>query len=644
MPLRNKPNNPIMRRRRAALILPVAVVAAAGAALFVAVQDMGNPERLRREMQDRARATWGRELSVEDASLDVLPIPTVHMRNVALGNPPWARDRAFITAQSVDARLAILPLLTGKVRVKALLFEHGTLALEKRPDGSKTWGIVPAQAPRNAGNDQALDELVAVTARDVAVTWRDGTGAAVPWRIESLEGDSGGNLRDARIDAKVARRGRPLSIRATFDDLSHRGEPGALTDATVQLDWGTTQLAVKGRIPLDGTMNGHAVHADLESSRLNDLFAFFEITRRPTASAEAHFDSRDAAGVTDIKPLALRLGNLHVQGEGHARASGRRTVVDARLAADRLDWVRTLADAGAEPIPKPEPPEMFLSTPFAWPLLESLDGVQGSVDARFDSVKLRNGVELTGLATKNTFDGDKWHVISFSTSMLGGNATGSLDIEGHSKSARMRFNGTGLALERWFHERGSAIPFHGGPMTIEAQVSASGDSMRAMAESLTGPVTIRLTRGSLANPKAGAAEAKLVGASEENQPGIEFECVSANLPFRSGRAERSPIIAARSDLAYLVTSGFIDFRDETLELRGRVKPLHSGNVGMSAIAGDVVISGPIRAPHIAHDASRTPAAVARGAAAIATLGLSALATAHADAVHAAENDPCASVL
>jgi uncharacterized protein involved in outer membrane biogenesis len=317
-------------------------------------------------------------------------------------------------------------------------------------------------------------------------------------------------------------------------------------------------------------------------------------------------------------------------------------VIDARLAGDRLDWTRALLDAGAQPVPAIEPPEMFLSTPLAWPLLDSLTA-RGSLDANFESVRLRDGVELRNLATKSTFDADRWDMASFSAALLGGSATGALRAEGKKKSARIRFEGKGLLLERWFRERGSAIAFKGGPMAVSADVDAAGDSMRALAASLTGPVTIRLVKGALAMEKAGTAEAKLVGAKQEGETGIEFECVSANLPFRAGRAERSPLIAARSDLSYLVTSGFVDFRDETLELRGRVKALHPGNVGMSAIAGDVLISGPIRKPHIEHDPGKTPVAVARAGAAIATLGLSALATARSDASQAKQNDPCGAV-
>lgn len=618
--------------------LAAAAVVALAASLVA--RNLADPARIKRLAQDKARAAWSRDLAVGDVRFDFFPLPSLHAHDLALGNPSWAHGRPLATAKDVVARLALLPLLAGEVRLKSIALDHVSVDLETGPDGARSWSFAAPGHPASSGS--ALLEVTGLEVSDADVSWRSPGALPVHWHIDTLEASSASGLRDVAIEVHGARRGHPVVVKARLSDLSRWGTAGAASDADLAFDWGTTHLAITGRLPLDGSAKGHALHADLQSSRLNDLLAFFDIARRPTAPVEVHLDSRDAGEATEMKPLSVSLGALKVQGEARVRQENSRTVVDARLSGNRLDWARALLDAGAEPVPPIEAPEMFHATPIAWPLLASLTA-RGSLDATFDSVRLRNGVELRNLATKSTFDADHWDMASFSTAMLGGKASGSLRAEGKKRTAHMRFEGQGLQLERWFRERGSAIPFKGGPMAVSADVAATGDSMRELAASLTGPVTLRLVKGALAMEKAGAAEAKLVGAKEEGKTGIEFECVSANLPFRAGRAERSPLIAARSDLSYLVTSGFVDFRDETLELRGRVKPLQGGSLGMSAIAGDVLISGPIRKPHMEHDPGKTPAAVARAGAAIATLGLSALATASSDASEARKNDPCGAV-
>lgn len=178
------------------------------------------------------------------------------------------------------------------------------------------------------------------------------------------------------------------------------------------------------------------------------------------------------------------------------------------------------------------------------------------------------------------------------------------------------------------------LPFTGGPMKVRATFTATGANMKELASTATGPVTIRMGPGVYSSPKAGSAESKLMSTPDTDR--IDFQCVGAWLPFRNGRASSQPILGAKSAVSNLLTSGFIDLRSETLELRGRMKPRSGGGVTLAALAGDIEIAGPIRHPKVT---VQKPAAVARVGAAIATLGLSAVGTAIADAGDA-KNDPC----
>ena len=252
----------------------------------------------------------------------------------------------------------------------------------------------------------------------------------------------------------------------------------------------------------------------------------------------------------------------------------------------------------------------------------------------------KSGVELKNVKARVGLAGDRLNVSPFSIELLGGSATGSLHLEVRKKSVRLNFDGTNLLLERWFRERGGKIAFTGGPMKVKATLSSAGATMKALAASITGPVTIRMGPGVWASEKAAHAEDVMVRAfSGKNSASIDLECVGASLPFTLGRATAQRIIGARSTVANLLTSGYVDFREETLDLRGRVKP-KTGAVGLAAIAGDIKITGKMRALHASLDPVGAPAAIARGAVAIATAGLSLVATASADAAQARKNDPC----
>ncbi|HEY2630006.1 MAG TPA: AsmA-like C-terminal region-containing protein, partial [Usitatibacter sp.] len=561
-----------------------------------------------------------------------------HARGIALANAPWAKSSHLIESDSVVGQVALLPLLVGKVRLKALALEGVVVRLETSPRGEKSWELAGDKSSGPAALATDLPELVEFSLRDANIS----SDASTPWRLDEATIRCESGLRDLRFEASGSRGHHALKVKARFDDLSHIGVTGAMTTGHADFDWGDTQLSIEGRVPLDGTTAGHAVRADLKTPHLNDMLAFFGIARRPTAPIEAHVDSSESGGVIEAKDIRIKLGRFDLGGEAKVVPGDATSTIDAHLAGSRLDWPQALLDMGDEPVPPRAPDELFYSRPLAWPLLVALQGWRGNVDATFAGVRMRSGIELRDLKTRSSFTGDHWNVNSYTAGMLGGTASGSVQFEGRRKFAKLTLEGSDMLLERWYRERGSPISFKGGPMKVSASVSGTGDSIRDLAQSMTGPVAIRMGRGLLDDARAGAARAKLTGTGSPDG-GIAFECASANLPFHDGRAVRSPAVAAMSDASYLVTSGSVDLRSETYDLHGRIKPRAAGKVSLSTFVGDVVITGKMRHPHMTHDTSKTPAEIGRAGLAVATLGGSAIASSSAEAAAAGEKNPCEAV-
>jgi hypothetical protein len=565
----------------AATLLLLAAIA------VVALKLLVDPERLERVARDQARQAWSRELQVGAIRLELWPLPALRVRDVRLEHP----SEPPIVAGTVTAELELLPLLVGQARYRTLHFKDATLVWE-----------------------------------------------GTPWRVEEAVVEAGSDLKNVRVTGSLWRNRRHVALTAQFDDLSRLGVAGALTRGRIELDWGGAQLTAQGRVPLDGTMRHHALGVDMKGKTPRDVFAFLGSGHKPVAPFTARFETREHQGRILIEKLDVSLGRLRVKGDID-HAPGPRPVTKLRLVSERVDWTRTYLDMGGVAVPPPQPPQMFHDTPLAWWMLTGLVGKSGSIDATFGTLVLRNGVVLGNLRLKGAYADDRLDIASFSTDMLGGSAKGSIVLEGRKKAARLNFDGSGLLMERWMKERNSVVPFTGGPMKVTAQLASSGESLRDLVAGISGPFHVRMGHGVLASARAGEAEAKLtsaMGGKESNA--IEFECAAFALPFRSGRARGERIIGARTSASVLVTSGFVDMRRQELDLRGRLKA-RSG-VSLATIAGDVKITGSVRQPRMSLDETATPKAIARGAAAIATLGLSAVGTAIADSEDARRNDPC----
>ncbi|MDB5764463.1 MAG: hypothetical protein JWQ21_3458 [Herminiimonas sp.] len=596
--------------------------------------------------RDHARAAWSRDLLIGDLSLQLMPYPAVHAADVTLSNASWAHSKNLLEAGRITARLELLPLLGGQVRISALSIDGLKANPEVSSDGRKSWDIHDTGAARTgtAKAEAVFDptQLTALRLQNAQIGyWRNGT--AKTWHIDELDADGQSGWRNVRIDARMSRDGYPLEVNGQFADLSGIGIQGAVSEGALQLKSNNALLMLAGRIPLEAGLQNHAVKARLEATSLKEMLGFFGIGSGPVASVKARVDLLESKGRITAANLEFNLGKLTLSGDAQLALSGAKPAIDARIAVDRLDWVQALQDAGYHPVPPKPAGELFRTDPLDWPLLVALQDVEGTLDADIRSLKLRSGIELKNAKAHFAFDGDRLSMSPFSANLLGGSASGNMQLYGTQKKVRLDLDATDISLEQWFAEAGKKNALTGGPMKISAAVSASGNSMKELAASLTGPVTIRMGRAKIRSGKVQQAETLLTGLipmfSAGHAEQVDLECVGARLPFIAGRAAARPIAGMRSDASQLLTYGYVDLQRQTFDLRGRIKARSGISVGVSMLTGDVKIAGKINRPEASLDPSGTPEALARIGAAIVTGGISLLGTAIWDAASPA-SDPC----
>ena len=623
----------------AAILVGVLCVAAA-----LALHALVDPQRLKKAARDRALAAWERELLMGDVELTLFPRPSLRAAKVAFANPSWAKEPHLLQADAVRADLELLPLLTGKLRISSLALDGVKAALEVAEDGAVSWELKPAsqaKEPSQPGSEapDAL-QIATVTIRNARIAHRDGRESSEPWLVEEAHVESAPGHRDVRIEARLKRHGRALHVKARLDDLSALGDKGAVTGGEVVLDWaGDARLEARGRLPLEKALRGMDVEAALEAKSLQGLLAFFGFERGKTAPMQVKLKAVEDEGHVQLRGIAARLGALAVSGAGRI-STGEKKTVHASLQAERLDWLKALADAGGTIRPKRRDGEIFHADPLAWRALGIIGALDGSADLRIGTLKLGNGLELGNVKTTMAFGDGRLALKPFAAEMLGGAGRGSLAFDSGRKSVRFELDGEDLLLERWFRERGSKVPFKGGPMKVKARLSLAGATYRELASSVTGNVRLRVGKGTWDSKRVGEAEEVMVRALHPSEDAaMELHCAAADLDFKDGRASGKNIVGARSDVSQLLTSGFVDLREETLDLRGKVYSRSGSRIGLASIASEVQVGGRLAKPTMQLDPDAKPAMIARAGAAIATAGATLLGSAVVDAVEA-KNNPC----
>src|SRR5258705_339016 len=194
--------------RRIALWSRVAAaLAAIDAAL--ALPRLVDPDRLKRIAREKAQELWGRELSIGEVSLELWPVPTLHAGQVALANANWSKSKQLLYAESVDARLELLPLVVGKVRLKGLDLDGVRVSLETRADGVKSWDLVApgAKKPPKAGglDDSDFMNLMSLGIRNGDLTQRSKSGRVTLFHVDEANATADSGLRDVQFEASVTR-------------------------------------------------------------------------------------------------------------------------------------------------------------------------------------------------------------------------------------------------------------------------------------------------------------------------------------------------------------------------------------------------------------------------------------------------------
>jgi uncharacterized protein involved in outer membrane biogenesis len=339
----------------------------------------------------QAQRATGRDVAIEGpVRFAVLPVPRLVVSGLRIANPPGGRTPTMVDVKSVDASLAVLPLLGLRFEIAELTLTEPNIALEVAADGRPNWLLggsdaaaapppatsgVPPSGPGLSSKPLALhiDRIRIVGGR---VSYTDARGGT-PMRAEKVDLDlsAGGPEGPFAAKGSLVANGVPLSVDGRLGGRAERGHP-----LTLDLGGGG------GRLRFDGTVSALAPDARLAGrleTRADNLAAFVgslasaalqpsPVLPGPLAQ-KFSFDGVVEAGMAGFAATDMHVTLGEDSGQGSlsiALRAPRR--IEGNLAFKRLDLDRWLAASskpaapagGARPPATPAPP-----SPAAAPLL-----------------------------------------------------------------------------------------------------------------------------------------------------------------------------------------------------------------------------------------------------------------------------------
>ena len=349
-------------------ILVLVIAAALIAPFFV---DLNN---YKGTIEAQVKQATGRDVKIEGPiKLSILPTPSVSVSGIKFGNAAGGTAPNMAEIESVQATVALMPLVSHKAEVSIVL-THPIVVLEKLKDGTGNWQMNPQGAGISAGGGTSAPattpsggnasggggwdvQVDTASVVDGTLTYRDdATGAEqkiekfnVDLSLASLKGpfDAKGGLTAMNLPLAFAVKlgrmdpGAPMPIDLTLSVGDGKGSFGFSGQADMSAAGDATKPIATGKL---------SAKADNVAALLATLSGGAPADQPPALQRPFSLDADVSAGqqAATVKNLNLALGDLAAHGDVAAKY-GTATEVDATLAVDRVDVDKLMPAGNAAP-------------------------------------------------------------------------------------------------------------------------------------------------------------------------------------------------------------------------------------------------------------------------------------------------------
>jgi uncharacterized protein involved in outer membrane biogenesis len=321
-------------RRAGRIALWTLGVVALALAVFMLVFDWN---WLKGPLQNAVASGSGRTLEIGNISGQWRLHPRVRLEQVRLSNPDWAQAPHLITADALEAKIALLPLLVKRVHIYELLLARPEVNLERLEDGRATWEFDREQRDDD-GTPPLIDTLRvdqgrlhfrdAITAADLSAEVRDEADPADP---RSLKFD---------LEGKIL--GEPVKVSGETASLLSLRDSSRRLPIAVDGTFASTRIEVEGELAGLATPAEGNIRYALSGPSLSLLEPAFRVPlpeTPPYSVSGALSRSGDDWHTTDLKG---KVGQSDIAGSISVHTGGKTPRLKADLTSSLLD----LADLG----------------------------------------------------------------------------------------------------------------------------------------------------------------------------------------------------------------------------------------------------------------------------------------------------------
>ncbi len=398
-----------MRIKRLALAAGVALIAAA-VAIGVATHTL--VPRLLANLAESVKTATGRELSIGEVGVTLLPLPAVTLRQVRFANAPWGSQPWLAQADRVDVQIDVVALLSHRLHIRQITLQDANVLIETDAQGNGNWVLASTTAATPAPAWIDTTEFDELRSRSLSLNYRDGaSGSTRSLRLDAFELAAADASQPMRVRAEGNAGATKVTAAGTIGALAGLLANGPAWPVALEFKLGAATIGVHGSIDSPRTLGALNLALRAQAPDVAGLAALagadvpslgpFAGTASVTGSASAPLfkDIDIEAGGADQMRLTARgevQGSASDAGGYEWRSAGVDLVAEGKQLGDLTAWIdRPLPAFGAYRI------SARASGAMAAPSLSAIDVAAGGdgmpkikVSGSIADVRAAGGIDL----------------------------------------------------------------------------------------------------------------------------------------------------------------------------------------------------------------------------------------------------------
>ncbi|MCC6533581.1 MAG: AsmA family protein [Burkholderiales bacterium] len=542
--------------------------------------------------------------------------PRVRLERVRLSNPDWAQAPNLFTAEAIDLRIALLPLIVKRIHIYELGLQQPEVNLERLQDGRATW-LFETKKERNDGDKGTPPLIDKLRVDRGTLNYADAIAAAqLTAQVQDQPAADDPRSLKFQVDGKL--RVQPVKLSGETASLLSLRDPSRRVPIAVRGVLAGTEMQIEGELAgLATTADGRIRYA-LRAPSLSLLGPVFRVPLPETPAYSVSGWLERAGDRWQTSDLKGKVGKSDVAGTVSVDTGGEKPRIDADLTSSLLD----LADLGpliggtnrSRLQPTAEDAARLLPNRSFNP--DSFGRIDARVVLRAKQVVRAANFPFENFVADFNLNNSQAVIDPLRFGMAGGQLAGKIMLDARARPIHSavvaRMEGVRVAK---IAPKQAAVGEAAGVLSGRVDLKGQGNSVAKMLGSSNGRVSVLLAEGNvpgllpaLIDLDGARVLANLVGKNPES-----VRCAAIDLAVANGVATPNAAVV-ETDTTVLTLSGQINLGSEALDLKLSQAPKKPSILSLRT---PILMTGTLMSP----DLLPAPAPLAARGAAAALLGM-----------------------